>query len=437
MRGRAAPGRSATVWSRRNGAALMREHSVLYVTCHLPYPPVGGGRLRDYELVRRLSEDFDLSLCVVSKTMEQDELHAPAIGQYYSTVKVAPAAPFRLAAGSGQPEQVQRHRSPKASRWLRKFVSTARVDLIHVEGYYLLQHVPADCQVPVLLVEQNIEYLLFLQRAATGVRQQYMERQYSLTRRAEQQAWRRSSLCAAVSDDDRRHMQEAMPGLDVRLTPDGADHLDAEPCFSAELSPGLRAGGPLVVFVANFGYEPNVDAAVYLCREIYPLVRRCVPTACLWLVGANPPPGLIQLGKATEGVLTTGWVPSVVPYLRAADVVVCPLRIGGGVKVKLLEAIHLGKAVVSTQVGIQGCGRAVRDCLEVRDNPGDFAQSVADLLSSPQRRRGLEQAAAAFATTLASWDDAASAVACCYRELLGVAAPLRGAGSRRAARCGI
>jgi glycosyltransferase involved in cell wall biosynthesis len=405
----------------------MRRPSVLYVTCHLPYPPIGGGRRRDYELLRRLADDFDLALCVVSKTIEQDELHAPVMRQHCSTVKVVPAAPFRPAAGSTQPQHVLRHRSPEALQWMREFIAAAGVDLIHVEGYYLLQHVPPSCPVPVLLVEQNVEYLLFRQQAATATaRRPYMESQISVTRRAEHLAWRRSSLCATVSEDDCRYIQETMPGLDVRLTPNGADHLDTELDCGCERPQGWPSDGPSVVFVANFGYEPNVDAAVHLCEEIFPPVRWSVPTARLLLVGASPPPGLVELGQATPGVSVIGRVPSVVPYLRAADLVVCPLRIGGGVKVKLLEAIHLGKAIVSTSVGIQGMGHAVRDCVEVRDDPGNLAQTVVDVLRSQQRRHRLEHATAVFARALPSWDDAASAVASCYRELLGVKAPLGG-----------
>ncbi len=395
----------------------MRRQSVLYLTCHLPYPPIGGGRRRDYELIRRLADQFDLKLCVVSKTPREDRRNAAKLKEYCSAVQI-------FSAGTGAPipmeraHQVARHSAAGARSWVGDLVFAGGADVVHVEGYYLMQHVTSSPSAPVLLVEENVEYLLFRQEAAIEpdlARQRHLCRQYELTKATEIAAWRRATVCGAVSAEDRRHMQQAAPGVDVRLTSDGADHLDSESSPSSWRGP-TRRRSPSIVFIANFGYEPNVDAAAFLCRQILPHIRATVPDVRVSLVGADPGAKLLELGNASR-VAVVGTVPSVVPYLEGADVVVCPLRVGGGVKVKLLEAIRRGKAIVTTSVGAQGMPHGIATCIEVRDDPVGFAEASVGLLTSERKRRELEHAAASLGATLPTWDDAASVLSACYREL--------------------
>jgi glycosyltransferase involved in cell wall biosynthesis len=118
----------------------------------------------------------------------------------------------------------------------------------------------------------------------------------------------------------------------------------------------------------------------------------------------------------------TGYVPDVLPYLDAADVVVCPLRIGGGVKLKTIEALRRGKAIVSTHVGAQGLDRAARRALVIADDPREFADAVANLLARRDHRLRREAQAARVAAPLPTWDGAAAALGSIYDELLDRAA---------------
>ena len=106
------------------------------------------------------------------------------------------------------------------------------------------------------------------------------------------------------------------------------------------------AKGSCILFVGNFAYEPNIDAALYFSNIIFPLILQDVPNAKLFIVGNDPPPQILSL-KMNRQIEVTGYVDSVIPFYRMTDVVVCPLRIGGGVKVKVLEALNAGKAIVS------------------------------------------------------------------------------------------
>jgi glycosyltransferase involved in cell wall biosynthesis len=349
----------------------------------------------------------EIHLCVVSKTYEEDLAAAGRLKGVCARVAVFPATP-----GAGElPPQVRRHCSPDASEHVYTLLRDDSVDLIHVEGFYLLGHVPEPSPVPVLLVEQNIEYCLWEQRVAFAegaAAQRRSFRDFRETRAYELEAWRRATLCAAVTDDDRRTMLQVAPQLDVRVAPDGLDHLGSPPANLLEPQPEL-------VFVANFAYQPNADAAHWFCREILPRVRERVPDARAFLVGNGPPQEVQAL--ACDQVCVTGRVRSVAPYLDRAAVVVSPLRIGGGIKVKVLEALSRGKAIVSTSVGVQGLGAGARRCIEVVDDAGAFAAGCSLLLSDRAPRRELEHRALVFGATLPTWDEGAESLLACYREL--------------------
>src|SRR5947209_13177085 len=142
---------------------------VLFLSCHLPWPPLSGGRRRELELISRLSERFDIRLVVISKTPAEEQARSAALAPFCRTVHILPAqAPPAEGRFGEAPQQVLRHRSARAKRRVREIIAHERVDLVHVEGFYLMQHVPEWVEVPVLLVEQNIEYELARQRARAG-----------------------------------------------------------------------------------------------------------------------------------------------------------------------------------------------------------------------------------------------------------------------------
>jgi polysaccharide biosynthesis protein PslH len=392
---------------------------VLFLTCHVPYPPVSGGRRREYELLTRLGDRVEVHLCAVTKTYEEDVVYAGALRHFCAGVQVFRAAGDAARSRDSVPLQVLRHESVEAAAYVGNLVRRGRIDAVHLEGFYLAQHVPARAGLPTLLVEQNVEHRLWCQRAdatTDASSRQRLLQEWWRTRAAEVRAWRQSSLCAALTDEDRAGMLEDAPELEVRIVPDGADHVSTiPPAPRRPLSQDSQR--PLLVFVGNFGYEPNLDAALSLCREIMPRVRERIPAARLLLVGNGPPAELTAAARASGCVAVTGRVAAVEPFVDAADVVICPLRIGGGVKVKMLEALAHGKAIVTTPIGVQGLGPQAFDCVRIAHDPDAFAAATVDLLVRPAERLRLAARARAFAAELPTWDEAAEALLGCYEEL--------------------
>jgi len=402
----------------------VRRARILVVACHLPFPPLSGGRRRELELIRRLATRFDLHLLVVSKTFDEDLANARELERVCSSVEIFEAEPLPPGRGFGAaPLQVLRHRCPELTRRVGSILRSEEVDLVHVEGYYLMQHVPRDVDVPVFLVEQNVEYDLVRQHALADAVDGAWE--LAVAMRAEHDAWRRATMLGVLTREDGDILRAALHGEDVRLVPDGADHV---PLRASRLDSRRRGSAPRIAFVGNFGYAPNVDAATHLCAEILPRVAARVPDVRLWLVGNQPTPAVRAL--AGQSVRVTGRVSDVVPYIDAADVMVCPLRIGGGIKVKSIEALRRGKAIVSSSIGAQGLSPQARRAIATADEPEPFADAVVGLLSDPERRRRAERRAAAAGASLPTWDAASEAVARAYRDLLRVPALVPAAGRR-------
>jgi glycosyltransferase involved in cell wall biosynthesis len=403
---------------------------ILFLTCHLPYPPVSGGRRREFELLKRLGRDYDIRLVCVSKTYDEDVANAGELAAHCRSVAVFAA---ELVEDPQLAPQCARHVSGDCAAYIEDLVASEGVDAIHVEGFYLMQHVPRSAA-PVLLVDQNVEYLLYRQRATerglSRAERKRASHDAELTRGAEWDAWGRSDVIGAVSSDDLRYIRNHVHDRPVVLLPDGVDHLDVvddeivEPVGPLPVSPSL-------VFVGNFAYQPNIDAAAHLVRDILPRIRARIPDVELWLVGNDPAPDVRAL--AGDGVTVTGRVPSVIPYIEAADVFVCPLRIGGGIKVKLLEAASIGAAIATTSVGVQGFPECTCHAFVVEDDDAKYARRVAQLLTHPRERDALAAAARDLARGLPTWEDAAARVARCYEELIPPATigrhRLRGSGA--------
>ena len=203
----------------------------------------------------------------------------------------------------------------------------------------------------------------------------------------------------AVSDHDKQLMSAWV--LDSRITviPTGVELSQ----YTMEASD--RKPGPLVVFVGAMDWEPNVDAVEFFCRDIWPAVLAKVPEAKFRIVGRNPVRRVQQYAGASIEV--TGRVPAVIDHLREAAVVVVPLRIGGGTRLKIYEAMAAGKAVVSTSVGAEGLDVHNGEDIVLADEAPGFAEAVCRLLDDDEARKRLEQAAATLA---ASYDWSAVAV---------------------------
>jgi glycosyltransferase involved in cell wall biosynthesis len=207
---------------------------------------------------------------------------------------------------------------------------------------------------------------------------------------------------------DRAVLAPAAAPTPVVTIPFGADSLEGDP------RPAESDGS--VLFVGNFVHAPNADAARRLVTSIFPRVRDTHPDCVLYVVGDNPPPELVD--DERPGVVVTGWVADLAPLLQRAAVVVAPLREGGGMRVKVVDALAAGKAVVATPRGAEGLAVADGDQLRLATTDEDFAARISELLDDGDARKRLEERARAWAQENLTWAASVRAYEALYRRLL-------------------
>jgi polysaccharide biosynthesis protein PslH len=412
------------------------QMEVLFLTAHLPYPPASGGRRREFELITRLGKHFRIHLCSLAFEPEIDNLNSRYLEPYCASINLLRVSNSTQITGHTQrhPSLMNKYYSQDGVHRISQLLRDRHIEMVHLEGYYLMQLLPIDLALPVVLVEHNIEYSLDLQRMfLSRSTEEFLSnwREYYLTFLWERTFWRRATKVVTLTSEDTVTIRRIEPQVEVQTIPNGIDH---EPNIFKLHSAGrwdnavdsnylfMRNGKcPSVLFVCNFAYEPNVDAAIYFSNCIFPLILNKVPNTILFLVGNSPPPQVLALmnnnNDISSHIKVTGYVDSINPFYAAAEVVVCPLRIGGGIKVKILEALKAGKAIVSTSIGAQGLNLNSR-ALCICDNASDFANSVIRLLIDSHERYLQEQEALLLGRTLPTWKRIADEFMYCYEKIV-------------------
>jgi polysaccharide biosynthesis protein PslH len=364
------------------------------VTKFLPLPDDNGGKQRSLAIARRLAGLGELVLCAY----DDGRADRSALRDLGIDVRAVPrrVTPGQVARG------VVTARSVSAGRfWSAAMVKAVRgaadekgIDLLQVEYQQMVPFVldlPAKLSV---LDLHNVESSLVdsYARARRGPASLFYRSEAAALRRMERRTIGGFDHVIVVSEKERARLA---PGArSVLVCPNGREPSAVLP----------EAPDPTVAFVATMGWAPNVDAAVWLGREIWPLVRRRVPEARLLLVGKDPAPAVLAL--ADESVEVTGTVDDVGPYLARARVVVAPLRAGGGTRLKIMEALDVGRPVVATSLGCEGMEDLVGRGVVVADTPGDLADAVVDLLLDPARAAALGRTGHEAVTADHTWDAA-------------------------------
>jgi glycosyltransferase involved in cell wall biosynthesis len=251
---------------------------------------------------------------------------------------------------------------------------------------------PKDLTIPTVLFQHNVESEIWRRHAtneSSGIKKLAYGVEFSKMQRYEQEMVRRFHHVIAVSEHDRKLMSAWVDDAQLSVVPTGVDTEIFHP------DPASVPEKPLLIFVGAMDWEPNVDAVEYFCREIWPCVLAEVPDAKFRIVGRNPGSRVWHL--ACNSIEVTGRVPSVVDHLRQASVVVVPLRIGGGTRLKIYEAMAVGTALVSTTVGAEGLDVHDGEDIILADNSVKFAEAILLLLRDSNVRIQYARAAAELA----------------------------------------
>lgn len=400
---------------------------ILVLTPQFPYPPHQGTTIRNYNLIAGLAQRHEVHLLSFGDPAASrgTPLHQMCCSvQVVSPPQRSMHRRLRGLVLSTLPDMAQRLPSTEYRTALDATLDRVNPDVLEVEGIELAQyllHASARCasgRAPVLLFDDhNAEYVLQQRAFETDARSLHPRRwigaAYSLVqwrrlRRYERRACLAADRVVAVSEADALALRRLVPGLKPVVVPNGVDlGFYSEPVPPLGEGPGSTQGvsaGPGLVFTGKMDFRPNVDAVLWFARHVLPLIRREVADAHFWVVGQDPHPRLCPLA-GDPAITLTGRVADVRPYIAGAAVYVIPLRIGGGTRLKVLEAMAMRKAIISTTLGCEGFDVAPGQELVIADAPGEFAAAVLALLRDPERRERLGRAARKFAESKYGWEN--------------------------------
>jgi glycosyltransferase involved in cell wall biosynthesis len=312
--------------------------------------------------------------------------------------------------------------APAMQRALDRVLLARRFDLVNLEFSFLgdchLRQAPPNQRLPRLVVaSHNVDYELARQYARAGrslAHRLYAGVNWRKLRREELRAYRDADGVYLCSAEDQRRLLDEIPGARTAVIPNAADVEYYQP-RPADPPPDGRT----VVFFGLLSYAPNVDGVIYFVQKVWPRVAEAHPEARLKIIGGKPPRSLQLL--AGPRVELTGFVPDLRPHLAAAAAVVVPLRLGGGTRLKIVEAMAMGKAIVSTTLGAEGIEAVPGRDLLIDDQPEAFAEAVNRLLGDPQLAARIGQSARGLAVERYSWGGAARALERFYHGVLEAA----------------
>lgn len=377
---------------------------LLMVSPSFPSPTWGFG-IRNYHLLKTLACEHTVSLLALVASAEIEECDLPLLKDFAHTVRIV-ARPAPLSKRLQQLMYVVRGKSHALG--INSFSDLQKaLDMLLLDEHYdaviyesaLIAGYRLPAGVKCIVDQHNIEHELFwrtYQRETAWLRKWYNRLESRLLRPIEIERCRKADVVLTTSERDRLSLKSILPHNVIEVVPNGVD-IEAFRCDSQEEVPGQ------IIFTGAMNYYPNIDAVIFFARRCWPLIQAQIPGATWKIVGGNPLPEVRRLAEL-PGVTVTGSVPDVRPYLAASTVAIAPLRIGGGTRLKILEALAMQKAVVSTSVGCEGLSVEPGKHLLVADQPETFAQAVVAFLNNPEMRAAYGNAGRALVEAEYSWE---------------------------------
>lgn len=400
---------------------------ILIVTASLPYPLASGGAIRTYGIIHGLSRaGHQITLMSFQETtLNPASTPLAELCEEIITLPAPNRSKFQRLRDlllTRQPDIAGRFYGTNFANRLLQLLIAYEFDLVQFEGIESVVYMPLVKQVQprakVCFDTFNAEYAL--QRNIFDVDRRDIRRwpmalysylQIGRITRFERQMCQMADCVIAVSQEDADLLRGFREDERIYVVSSGVffDDYAKEPA-SIDLPPNA------LVFTGKMDYRPNVDAALWFTQAIFPLVRRQIPEARLYIVGQKPHRRLDVL-RTIPDVHLTGWVESAQPYLHAAGVYIAPLRMGSGTRLKLLEAMASGCAIVATTIASAGLQAKVKQAMIIEDSEGQFASAVIALLKNPERRQQLGESARHFVKQHYDWHAIIPQLLNAYKEI--------------------
>ena len=390
------------------------------LTPYLPYPLVSGGQIRTYNLLKNLSKKHQITLFSLIKD-EKEKQYLQYLQPFCHKISVFKRtfSPWALtnilrAGFTLYPFLVTRNLVDETKTAVEKEIAQNHYDLIHAETFYMMPNIP-QTDIPVILVEQTIEYLGYQSYASKSrlwpikpflyidiLKIKYWERHY----------WQSCNRLITMSEEDKQFIKSVAPA--VKNIDVVANGVDME--WFREVKKKLPAD-PTVLFVGTFKWLPNSEAVEYLVEKVWPLIKKKVPHAKLWIVGNSPTAKVYSYEKQDGSIRVTGGIPDIRDAYAGAHILLAPVFSGKGTRYKILEAMATGTPAVGTSIALEGFGITPGKEALVANTAPDMAEAVAGLLSDLDLQKKLAENGRKFVSGRYDWKSISSTLNRIYQEV--------------------
>jgi glycosyltransferase involved in cell wall biosynthesis len=394
--------------------------NILFITQKFPYPLNDGGNIRSFHILKQLAKEHSVTLLsTYSGPAEQaDWGELPRLCAKISTFAEKPGSGLLLAKSllyslfSDQPYFMYKNFSPELLTGIQDELRRGAYQAIHfnhLDTTQYIDHLPGGL-ISVLDTHNILSLLIerFYQQERNPVKKKYIYIQWQKTRRLEQQMFQRMSRCLACSDKDAHQLNDLAPKARVEVIPNGVA-LDRP-----SLPP--TADNPSLVFIGAMDYLPNYQGVLYFCEQVLPQIEQEIPDIKLNIIGRNPNPLVRRLAQ-NPNISVLAEVDNIYDHLHPEQILVVPLTIGGGTRLKILDAMSLKLPIVSTSVGAEGLEVTPGEHILIADEPYKMAQQIVMLYKDKALREKLTQNAYQLIEQKYEWNIIGEKLLRVYREL--------------------
>ena len=388
---------------------------ILWLKTELLHPVDKGGRIRTYQMLRALRREHQVTyLALDDGRPDAEPVHLSR--EYCDRLVRVPFKPTPkgtaafwrdLAANvvSPLPYAVAKYRAAEMTREIREIVAKGDVDLVVCDFLFPAINVPDGLPCPVVLFQHNVEASIWRRHAAvahTLPRKLFMGEQWRRMQRYEAEQCARFDHVVAVSPQDEEMFRTSYGVQSSSWVPTGVDTTFFRPSGTISAEPHN------LVFTGSMDWMPNEDGVLFFTEKILPRIQQAVPDVTLTVVGREPTAAVVALAAKNRALRVTGRVPDVRPEIERSSVFVVPLRVGGGTRLKIYEAMAMEKPVVSTAIGAEGLPVRDGEDIVIASEPDAFADAVIALLRNPARAGTIGRRGAAAVRSQFGWEGVAA-----------------------------
>jgi sugar transferase (PEP-CTERM/EpsH1 system associated) len=385
--------------------------NILWVKAGGLVPLDSGGKIRSYHIATELAKVHKVTLFTYYVEHPHDQHHT--LNSVFDKVVTHP---LKVSTGRGfnevlsylsaffkpLPYSITKYSHPEVAQHLREVLAERKYDAILCDFLTAAAITPFDRSIPVVIFTHNVEAMIWKRHWEVAVNPVYRYifwREYRKMRAAEQNFLQQSTHVLTVSENDASEFSRYISQNKITTIPTGVDTEYFKPIDVAEEDYNI-------VFTGSMDWMPNEDGILYFVDAILPLIRKKHAQTKLWVVGRKPGSKIRALAESDPGIRVTGRVEDIRPFIAKSVVYVVPLRVGGGTRLKIFEAMAMGKAVVSTTIGAEGLPVTNDSDIILADEPQDFANAVCRLLGVPDERARIGNAARQLVEMKYGWASA-------------------------------